>query len=129
MYPGTASTTIALSSAVHDNVIAGVTHAPGIHDDSWIHRALQKPVQFALKRAVDIVISGSVLALLLPFFAVIALLIFREDRGPVFFSQVRWGKGGKLIRIYKFRSMRIDKCDEKRATSTKEADPRVMRIG
>lgn len=129
MYPGTASTTIALSSAVHDNVIAGVTHAPGIHDDSWIHRALQKPVQFALKRAVDIVISGSVLALLLPFFAAIAAMIVYENRGPVFFSQLRWGKGGKLIRIYKFRSMRSDMCDETGVTQTKENDPRVTRIG
>ena len=129
MYPGTAATTIALSSAVHDNVIGGATHAPGIHDESWIHTALQKPVQFALKRIVDIVISGSVLALLLPFFVAIAVMIVYENRGPVFFSQLRWGKGGKLIRIYKFRSMRTDMCDETGVAQTKENDPRVTRIG
>jgi len=129
MYPGTAATTIALSSAVHDNVIGGATHAPGIHDESWIHTALQKPIQFALKRIVDIVISGSVLALLLPFFVAIAVMIVYENRGPVFFSQLRWGKGGKLIRIYKFRSMRTDMCDETGVAQTKENDPRVTRIG
>jgi lipopolysaccharide/colanic/teichoic acid biosynthesis glycosyltransferase len=47
----------------------------------------------------------------------------------VFFSQIRWGKGGKLIRIYKFRSMRSDMCDVTGVAQTKENDPRVTRIG
>lgn len=130
MYPGTVSTTIALTPTVHNNVIAGVgSHVPGIHDESWIHAALRKPVQFALKRAIDVTVSGLALVLLLPFFAAIAAMIYYENRGPVFFSQVRWGRGGTLIRIYKFRSMRADLCDESGVTQTKENDPRVTRIG
>lgn len=130
MYPGTASTTITLASSVHDNVISGTGHtAPGIHDESWMRAALQKPFQFALKRMFDIAASGTVLAFLLPFFAVIAALIVYENRGPVFFSQMRWGKGGKLIRIYKFRSMRTDMCDVTGVAQTTENDPRVTRIG
>jgi lipopolysaccharide/colanic/teichoic acid biosynthesis glycosyltransferase len=130
MYPGTASTTIALTSPVHNNVIAGTAHdAPGIHDESWIHAALRKPAQFAMKRAVDITVSSLVLAFLLPFFAAIAAMIVYENRGPVFFSQLRWGKGGKPIRIYKFRSMHTDMCDASGVAQTKENDPRVTRIG
>jgi lipopolysaccharide/colanic/teichoic acid biosynthesis glycosyltransferase len=130
MYPGTASSTIALTSPVHDNVISGAgSHAPGIHDESWIHAALRKPVQFAAKRAIDVAVSSLVLVLLLPFFAAIAAMIVYENRGPVFFSQLRWGKGGKLIRIYKFRSMRADMCDVTGVAQTTANDPRVTRIG
>ena len=130
MYPGTASTTITLASPVHDKVISVAGHtAPGIHDESWMRAALQKPLQFALKRAFDVTASGMVLAFLLPFFAVIAAMIVIENRGPVFFSQLRWGKGGKLIRIYKFRSMRSDMCDVSGVAQTTENDPRVTRTG
>jgi lipopolysaccharide/colanic/teichoic acid biosynthesis glycosyltransferase len=130
MYPGTASTTIALTSPVHNNVIVGVgSHVPGIHDESWIHAALRKPMQFALKRALDVAVSGLALILLLPFFAAIAAMIVYENRGPVFFSQLRWGRGGTLIRIYKFRSMRADQCDVTGVAQTTENDPRVTRIG
>lgn len=130
MYPGTVSTTIALNSSVHGNVIPGVgQNAPAAHDESWIRAALDKPFQFAVKRAFDIVVSGLVLALLLPFFAAIAAMIVYENRGPVFFSQLRWGQGGKLIRIYKFRSMRADMCDVTGVAQTTENDPRVTRMG
>jgi exopolysaccharide biosynthesis polyprenyl glycosylphosphotransferase len=61
-----------------------------------------------LKRVLDIV--GSVVGLILfaPLMAIVALCIFMEDRGPVFFRQVRIGKGGKIFHIWKFRSMRMD---------------------
>eukprot|EP01035_Chromulina_nebulosa_P050288 gene50288-68357_t len=130
MYPGTASASIALTSPAHDNVISGVRiHAPGVHDESWINAALRKPLQFFVKRAIDVSVSGLVLVFLLPFFAAIAALIVYENRGPVFFSQLRWGRGGKLIRIYKFRSMRSDMCDASGVAQTLENDPRVTRIG
>lgn len=130
MYPGTASTTIALASPVHDNVLGGIGRsAPGIRDDSWINAALRKPGHFAAKRGLDIGISAFALLFLLPFFLAIAAMIIYENRGPVFFSQLRWGKGGKLIRIYKFRSMRTDLCDASGVAQTRENDPRVTRIG
>lgn len=130
MHPGTASSTIALPSPVHDNVIAGIGRdSPGIRDESWIHVALRKPYQFALKRTFDIGVSSLALVVLLPFLAAIAAMIVIENRGPVFFSQLRWGRGGKLIRVYKFRSMRTDMCDETGVAQTKENDPRVTRVG
>lgn len=130
MYPGTATTTVALSPRVHENVIPFVSRdVPVQKDESWIHAALDKPLQFGLKRAMDITISGLALIVLLPFFAAIAAMIVYENRGPVFFSQIRWGKGGKLIRIYKFRSMRTDMCDVSGVAQTTENDPRVTRIG
>ena len=62
-----------------------------------------------LKRLADIVAAGFLLAVLAPFFAVIAILMKITERGPVFFSQKRSGLGGREFIIYKFRTMRIDR--------------------
>ncbi|MFM2278477.1 MAG: hypothetical protein RLZZ444_708 [Pseudomonadota bacterium] len=91
--------------------------------------ALQKPFQMALKRAMDIAVSASALLVLAPFFMLIALAIKIENPGPVFFTQLRWGRGGKKIKVFKFRSMRTDLCDYSGVAQTTANDPRVTRIG
>ena len=60
------------------------------------------------KRAFDIVFSLVLLLCLLPVFAVVALLIKLESRGPVFYSSPRVGTGYRIFRFWKFRSMRQD---------------------
>jgi polysaccharide biosynthesis protein PslA len=82
-----------------------------------------------VKRAMDILISGSSLIILLPLFLLIAALIKIESRGPVFFTQQRWGMGGKTIKVYKFRSMRTDLCDPTGVQQTIENDPRITPFG
>jgi len=130
MHYGTISTTIALPVSIHDGAAKVASHAvPGIRDESWIHAALDKPFQFAAKRVMDIAVSGLALIVLLPLFAVVASAIVIENRGPVFFTQQRWGRGGKLIRIFKFRSMRSDMCDVTGVAQTTANDPRITRIG
>jgi len=57
------------------------------------------------KRALDIALSVLALLVLSPLFFLLGLLIWAEDRGPVFFSQERVGRGGVPFRFYKFRSM------------------------
>lgn len=130
MYPGTLTTSIALPVAIHDGAVGNITRGlPGVKDESWIREALDKPLQFAAKRAMDVAISGVALLILSPFFLAIAAAIVIENRGPVFFTQQRWGRGGQLIRIFKFRSMRSDMCDVTGVAQTRENDPRVTRIG
>jgi lipopolysaccharide/colanic/teichoic acid biosynthesis glycosyltransferase len=102
---------------------------PGAIDGDWKDSALQKPLNFAAKRLVDIVVSALALMVLLPFFLAIAAAIKWESKGPVFFMQNRWGRGGSLIRIFKFRSMRDDLCDASGVAQTRRNDPRVTRIG
>jgi exopolysaccharide biosynthesis polyprenyl glycosylphosphotransferase len=68
----------------------------------------------AMKRLVDLVLAVIGLLLLLPFLAVIALLIKRDSKGPVLFRQVRMGRGERTFRIYKFRTMVAD-ADERKA--------------
>ena len=61
-----------------------------------------------VKRIVDVVVSALALLVLLVPMAVIALLIRVTDPGKVIFSQKRVGQNGKLFRIYKFRTMRVN---------------------
>jgi exopolysaccharide biosynthesis polyprenyl glycosylphosphotransferase len=67
-----------------------------------------------------------VLCLVLP---LIALLIYLDSPGPIFYSQERLGLHGKPFRIFKFRSMQTDSEDEGNAVWATEYDPRVTRIG
>ncbi|MDT2707404.1 sugar transferase [Enterococcus gallinarum] len=95
---------------------------------------------FFVKRLIDIVGSFVGLILLLPLCLIIAYKIKKEDpEGPVFFSQDRVGKNGKIFKMYKFRSMCVD-AEEKLATLLQhnevegamfkiKDDPRVTKIG
>ena len=69
--------------------------------------ARRKP-QLIAKRAMDIVLSACALAVLWPLLLLIALAIWIDDPGPVFYRQVRVGRNGKTFRIFKFRSMVMD---------------------
>ena len=60
-----------------------------------------------MKRLFDIVASGLGLIVLSPLFIVLAIWIKLDSKGPVFYRQVRVGRGNKDFRIYKFRSMRV----------------------
>ncbi|MEB6146003.1 sugar transferase [Enterococcus casseliflavus] len=97
-------------------------------------------VYFFIKRAIDILGSLVGLILFIPIFLIVAFLIKKEDKsGPVFFSQERVGKNGKIFKMYKFRSMSVDA--EERLASLLEKneiegamfkmknDPRVTKIG
>lgn len=93
-----------------------------------------------LKRAMDVV--GALVGLILfsPVFLVIAVLIKKEDKGPVFFSHKRLGMNGELIPVYKFRSMFCN-AEEMLEDLTPEQkkefaenfklknDPRITKIG
>ncbi|WP_191363823.1 sugar transferase [Limosilactobacillus oris] len=66
----------------------------------------QSPVYLFFKRLTDIVLSLGALIVFSPIFLFIFIASrFGENKGPVFFKQVRIGKNGKPFKIYKFRSM------------------------
>ena len=90
---------------------------------------LTQNMQLGLKRLFDIVFSGSVLIVLLPLFLVLIVLVKLDSPGPAFFSQIRWGKNGKKIRIFKFRSMYSGVCDPTGVAQTVAGDARVTRLG
>jgi exopolysaccharide biosynthesis polyprenyl glycosylphosphotransferase len=61
-----------------------------------------------MKRTVDVTLSAIGLVVLAPLFAIVAVAIKLDSRGPVFFRQTRMGAGEQTFRIFKFRTMRID---------------------
>lgn len=63
------------------------------------------------KRLIDILVSSSALILLSPIFLLLIIIIRIKLGSPVFFSQKRPGKNGKIFKMYKFRSM-TDKKDQ-----------------
>jgi lipopolysaccharide/colanic/teichoic acid biosynthesis glycosyltransferase len=81
------------------------------------------------KRLFDIGFSGTLLILLLPVFAAIALAIRIESPGPILFRQQRLGRSNRLFSILKFRSMRTELGDESGSRSASRDDDRVTRVG
>jgi lipopolysaccharide/colanic/teichoic acid biosynthesis glycosyltransferase len=64
-----------------------------------------EPVGGSAKRAFDLAIAVPALILLAPVFAVIAVMIRRDSKGPVFYRQTRVGLDGREFRVFKFRTM------------------------
>ncbi len=81
-----------------------------------------------IKRIGDFAVSIFLLFITAPLFLLISLLIFIEDRGPIFYSQIRTGFKGKIIRIYKFRSMIKDAEKFGPQWSSKD-DNRITKVG
>ncbi len=80
------------------------------------------------KRLFDAIASLLALAVLSPFFLVIAALIKLDSPGPVFFMQQRLGQGARPFMIYKFRTMHAG-APARGPRITVHADPRVTRLG
>jgi rhamnosyl/mannosyltransferase len=86
-------------------------------------------VRMIAKRALDVTLSGAGLLASSPLWAIIALLIKLEDRGPVFYRQQRSGLNGVPFDVRKFRSMIPDAEARVGAIQAAEHDPRVTRVG
>jgi exopolysaccharide biosynthesis polyprenyl glycosylphosphotransferase len=69
--------------------------------------------QLAVKRGMDIVMSGLALVVLTPLLLAVAILVGTTSRGPIFYVQERVGRGGKPFRMLKFRSMYRDAHDRR----------------
>jgi exopolysaccharide biosynthesis polyprenyl glycosylphosphotransferase len=85
-----------------------------------------------LKRALDIAVAGTLVLAVLPLMAIIAIAIKLDSRGPVFFMQQRTGRGGRLFRLLKFRSMYVGSrvlVRDDGAIVKERYDDRVTRVG
>lgn len=100
------------------------------------------PTFLFVKRLFDIVFSLVVIVILSPLFVLLAIVIKVDDpEGSAFFRQKRIGKNGKVIRIFKFRSMYADAHDHPERYLTREQmkrwlreqkvddDPRITKVG
>ncbi|HJR55069.1 MAG TPA: sugar transferase [Rhizomicrobium sp.] len=101
---------------------------------SWFHAAPAHPtpslrLQVSPKLAFDVFLAAAALLVLSPLLMLVALAIKLESRGPVFFSQVRYGWDNRPFRVYKFRSMWTHLGDARGTQQTTQDDPRVTPLG
>ena len=82
----------------------------------------------AVKRIMDVTTAAIALALTLPLWPLIALLIRLDSRGPTVYEQDRVGLHGRIFSIYKFRTMRAD-AERHGARWAEQNDDRVTRVG
>ncbi|MBP3414829.1 MAG: sugar transferase [Clostridia bacterium] len=81
------------------------------------------------KRFFDIILSVLGLIILSPVMIVVAILIKVTSKGPVLFKQQRVGRNGKLFRILKFRSMRIDTPKDMPTAMLENPDAFITGVG
>lgn len=84
------------------------------------------------KRLIDICVALVCLPFFVIIFIFVAPAIYLTDKGSVFYSADRLGKGGKFFKMLKFRSMRVNAPDLRNAdgsTFNSSSDPRVTKIG
>lgn len=84
------------------------------------------------KRLIDIIVGVLALPFVFLVFIIFAPIIYFTDKGPVFYNAPRLGKNGKVFKMYKFRSMKVNAPNIRNADgSTYNAadDPRVTRVG
>lgn len=78
------------------------------------------------KRIFDIILASLILAVTLPLWLLIGLIIKLESRGPIFFTQTRCGQRGKRFKMIKFRTMKEEGNDH---APTAEKDKRITKFG
>jgi len=111
---------MALQAAVEDLDGIPVVHLNAVPLEGW---------SSVMKRAMDLSIAVAAIVLLSPAWLCIALLIKREDGGPVYFKQERMGLDGKRFLMWKFRSMKMDAENTSGPVFARKDDPRRTRIG
>jgi len=115
--------------------ISQVADLPLFDYETWdVSRSTQ-----LLKRAFDVVVSAAALIVLVPLLPLVAIMIRLDSKGPVFFSQLRAGVGGRPFKMHKLRTMSADaeeslseivRLEELREPMFKlRNDPRVTRVG
>lgn len=92
-----------------------------------------------MKRAADVLLAGGALFALAPMLIVAALAVRFTSQGPILFAQTRVGRGGRLFRFYKFRSMVVNAEELKAELAAQnehagpifkmKRDPRITRVG
>lgn len=100
----------------------------------------KKPIFSFIKRLFDILSSGIALIILSPLFLLLFILVKTDSKGPVFYGHKRIGKNGKIIKVWKFRSMVSDQRPLEEILTKEQLeewhrdfkitnDPRVTKVG
>ena len=88
----------------------------------------KKKINLILKRIFDILFSLILLIILSPIFAIVAVCIKIDSKGPIFYRQERITQYNKIFKIFKFRTM-IQDADKRGALVTVGNDSRITKVG
>lgn len=91
-------------------------------------RLSASPFQQRVKRAFDLIISSFLTLMLWPLAIIISIVIYLDNPGPVFFTQRRMGREGKLFNIIKFRTMYLH-AEMNGPQWAQKNDVRITRMG
>jgi polysaccharide biosynthesis protein PslA len=118
--------------------------APDLASFAFLHRPLvllgdvpvltlfERPISgmdAVLKSIEDRVLAVLILALIWPIMLLCALAVRLDTRGPIFFRQPREGFNNRPFRVWKFRSMTHDDCEQDGIRQATRGDKRVTRVG
>jgi exopolysaccharide biosynthesis polyprenyl glycosylphosphotransferase len=103
-------------------------------ESDWIIRSFVDEIRVSgfydlSKRLIDLVGGAAGMLVLIASYPFLAAAIALDNGFPIFYSQMRLGRGGSTFRIYKFRSMHNGANADEAARATLENDPRVTRVG
>ncbi|HSM96193.1 MAG TPA: sugar transferase [Rhizomicrobium sp.] len=94
------------------------------------HRSFRSSrFQVTPKLVFDVIAASAAILLLSPLLLLAAIAIKLESKGPVLFTQTRYGWNNRPFRIYKFRTMWAHLGDARGVNQTQEDDPRVTPVG
>ncbi|MBQ1488715.1 MAG: sugar transferase, partial [Lachnospiraceae bacterium] len=100
--------------------------------DTPILLTRENPLSFEqrfIKRAIDLICALILVILASPIMLISAIIIKLSDFGPVFYKQNRVTRDGKVFKIIKFRSMRVDAEKDGKARLASKGDPRITPFG
>jgi len=100
----------------------------------------KKQTYIKVKRILDCILATIALIILSPIYLIIAIAVKIDSKGPVFFKHTRIGKNGKIIKIYKYRTMVAnaeelikkftpEQMKEYKENFKLENDPRITKVG
>lgn len=127
-----------------ENIVTNMYGLPTVTKEMLKFKQSEGIVNKTLKRIIDIIGALVGIMILIPMTVVLYIVNFIVgDRGPIFYSQNRIGKDGKIFKMYKFRSMvmgadeKLEKYLEENEEARKEYkinkklknDPRITKIG
>jgi lipopolysaccharide/colanic/teichoic acid biosynthesis glycosyltransferase len=97
---------------------------------------MASPLDRGIKRGLDVVFAATLLLLLSPLLLLVSVLVATTSKGPVLFSQERWGKNDSRFLFFKFRTMCSDLDGDLASPEPLDGsllklrnDPRVTRVG
>jgi exopolysaccharide biosynthesis polyprenyl glycosylphosphotransferase len=100
--------------------------------DHVLRLVVRRPISsggLVLKSLEDFILGAALTVFFAPLMGFIALAIWIDTPGPVFFKQKRHGYRHREIEVFKFRTMRVDRLDHACAQQTQRGDPRITRVG